>query len=224
MRPSILLLTLLVPGVSAMAEEIPAASLEPIKTWIAQQALAHTLSADFVQTRRLRMLRDPVSRPGRFWFRAPGSFRWELGVPPETIALRGKDALFLLTTKTKKFTRQEISARAARGGFRDLPGMEFPMARDYPDFARRFEVRHVKVDGNLCTANILPLDQQARKYLEKIEIVFDTATGILSAFEIAFRDGSALRNEFSNVRVNREIDPATFDPDLTGYTEIRGKD
>jgi len=219
----ILLLSFILLGMSARAEEIPAASLAPIKKWISQQSNVRTLSADFVQTRRLRMLRDPVIRSGRFWFQAPGSFRWELGVPPETIAVRGKDAVFLISAKARKFTRQDPSAPAAKGGLPDLPMMEFPMARDYTDFARRFEVRSLKVEDSHCTANILPRDARAQKFLEKVEVVFNTETGTLFAFEICLRDGSALRNEFSNVQVNREIDPATFAFDLTGYTATRGK-
>jgi outer membrane lipoprotein carrier protein len=224
MRKFLLIAPLCLLGMSARAEEIPAAAMAPIKRWIAQQADIRTLSADFVQTRRLRVLRDPVARPGQFWFATPGSFRWQLGNPPETIALRRKDAVYLISVKGRKFSRQDPAAMAAKSGMRDMPMMEFPMATDYASFAKRFEVRSIKVDGGLCTANILPRDASARKFLQKVEVVFDTNTGDMHAFEVAFRDGSALRNEFSNVQVNRRIDPATFSFDLTGYTETRGKD
>ncbi len=223
MRKIALLLPLLLLGMSVRAEKEAAIPTAPIKKWIAQQKDVRSLSADFVQTRRLRMLRDPVARPGRFSFQAPGSFRWELGTPPETIALRKDDAMFLISVKGRKYLRQEPGALPKKPGMRDLPMMEFPLAADYADFIRRFEVRSLTQQGSRCTASILPRDPQARKFLQKIEVVFDTETGNLQAFEIAFRDGSALRNEFSNVQVNRRIAPATFDYDLTGYTATRGK-
>jgi outer membrane lipoprotein carrier protein len=223
MRKFLLIAPIFLLGMSLRADDIPAAALAPIKRWIAQQGDIRTLSADFVQTRRLRVLRDPVARPGHLWFATPGGFRWQLGDPPEMIALRRKDAVYLISVKARKFTRQDPAAMAAKSGMRDMPMMEFPMATDYADFTRRFEVRSIKVDGNRCTANILPRDAGARKFLQKVEVVFDPETGDMQAFEVAFRDGSALRNEFSNVQVNRRIDPAIFSFDLTGYTETRGK-
>ena len=36
-------------------------------------------------------------------------------------------------------------------------------------------------------------------------------------FEMAFRDGSSMRNEFSNVKMNQKIDHHIFDFDFTGY-------
>ena len=41
--------------------------------------------------------------------------------------------------------------------------------------------------------------------------------GHLIAFEMALRDGSSMRNEFSNVRVNQKLDRSVFHYDLTGY-------
>ena len=38
-----------------------------------------------------------------------------------------------------------------------------------------------------------------------------------SEFEMAFRDGSSMRNEFSNVKMNQKIDHHMFDFDFTGY-------
>jgi outer membrane lipoprotein-sorting protein len=70
--------------------------------------------------------------------------------------------------------------------------------------------------------DILPKDRSARKFLKRIRLSFNTDNGDLRAFEIAFRDGSALRNEFSNIRVNRKLDSSIFDFDFSGYTVTDG--
>ncbi len=189
----------------------------PLRKWVDQQRDVRTISADFVQTRRLRVLRDPVSRPGRIWFSPPGRFRWELGRPPETIVLRRDRQAFLISVKKKEARAFPPDQVAEKNGMQDLPAMEFPMAVDYADFAARFDVLAVEVAGGRCDADILPRDAQAQKFLKRIRISFDVTTGQLLAFEVASRDGSVLRNEFSNVRLNGKIDPSVFDFDFTGY-------
>jgi len=57
-----------------------------------------------------------------------------------------------------------------------------------------------------------------------LKIDFDTASGHMLSFEMATKDGSSMRNEFSNVRVNQKIDRRVFDYDLTGYEVTDGKD
>ena len=63
----------------------------PVKRWIARQDDFRAVTADFTQTRSLRALRSPLASPGRLWFKAPNSFRWELGKPAKTIVLRKGD-------------------------------------------------------------------------------------------------------------------------------------
>ena len=71
---------------------------------------------------------------------------------------------------------------------------------------------------------MLPRDAQARKFLAALKLDFNTANGHLLAFEMVTRDGSSLRNEFSNVQVNPKIDRGVFDFDLTGYEVVDAKD
>ena len=59
-----------------------------LDAWLAQQAQAKTWSADVVQIRKLKSLVRPLESRGRVWFRQPNRFRWQLGEPPRTIAVR----------------------------------------------------------------------------------------------------------------------------------------
>ena len=59
-----------------------------LDAWFAAQKDLHSWSADFVQTRILKTLTQPLTAVGRLWFAEPNDFRWELGRPAQTIALR----------------------------------------------------------------------------------------------------------------------------------------
>src|SRR5262245_23984784 len=50
-----------------------------LRSWLAAQTNIQTWSADFVQTRTLKALAQPLTASGHVWFAAPNRFRWELG-------------------------------------------------------------------------------------------------------------------------------------------------
>ena len=194
--------------------------LAPLKKWLARQDDFRSVAADFTQTRALRVLRDPVATPGRLWFTSAGALRWELGAPAKTIVLRKGDSLLFINPAKKTAERQPTD----RAGGPGMAMMRFPLAKDFADFQRQFEVLALSAVDTRTKVEITPRDPQARKFLKLMKIDFDTATGHLHAFEMAFRDGSSMRNEFSNVRVNQKFDRATFDYDLTGYEVKNAKE
>ncbi len=191
--------------------------LAPLKRWLARQEEVRTVQADFVQTRTFHALRDPLASPGHLWFSAPNRFRWELGDPPKTVVLRKGEGGFLIQPNKRRAERLDSATSGQPGGSNAMPMLNFPLAKDYEDFNRQFEVLALAATGTRCRAELLPRDPQARKFLETLRLDFDTDTGNLLSFEAVTKDGSSLRNEFSNVRLNQKIDPRVFDFDLTGY-------
>jgi outer membrane lipoprotein-sorting protein len=190
--------------------------LAPVKKWIARQDEFRSVAADFTQTRALRVLKDPVATPGRLWFTAAGALRWELGSPAKTIVVRKGDDTLIINPAKKTAERQPAEGSpGARPGIGAM--MRFPLARDFADFQRQFEVLALSSANNRTRMEIAPRDPQTRKFMKVIKIEFDSANGHLHAFEMAFKDGSSLRNEFSNVRVNQKFARDLFEYDLTGY-------
>ena len=196
----------------------------PVKKWIARQEDFRAVTADFVQSRALRALRNPLKSEGRLWFRAPSSFRWELGKPAKTVVIRKGDFIYIVQPEKKRAERMPAGAAAnQQSGAAALAMMEFPFARDFADFQKRFETLAIDTDGARCRLTLMPRDARARKMLNALKLEFNTTTGHLLSFEIATRDGSSLRNEFSGVEVNPKIAPAVFDFDLTGYEILDAK-
>ena len=208
-------------AVPAFAAEPP--DLAPIKKWIAKQDELRTVQADFTQTRSLRALRDPIATPGHIWFSAPDSLRWELGEPAKTIVLRKGDTYFLIQPAKKKAQRYAASEIGKQGGAQGFAMMNFPLAKDFADFNRQFETLAVIKTEDRCHLEVLPRDAQARKILAAIKIDFDSATGHLLSFELVTREGSSMRNDFTNVRMNQKLDRHLFEYDFTGYEIVDGK-
>ena len=225
MRLLVFLILLFGPSPALLAAEN--FDLTPVKKWIARQDEVRTVQADFTQTRAFRALQSPVAIPGHLWFSAPQSLRWELGDPAKVILLRNGDTAYFIQPGKKRAERlpaDHLGGRAdSRNSAQAFAMMKMPLAKDYADFNRQFEVLAVSTQENRCHLEIIPSDASAKKMLTALKLDFDTTTGHLLTFEIALRDGSWLRNEFSNVRLNQKIERRVFDFDLAGYEIVEAK-
>jgi outer membrane lipoprotein carrier protein len=206
---------LLLPAFLAVVVSAPAAGPDTavLDRWIARQAAIRSLSADFTQTRALRVLRNPVAAKGRLWFQAPGSFRWEVGAPPKTIVLRQDDDIRVIEPPKK-----QVKIEAAKIGQREAGLMEFPFVRSREDLEKRFEILDLRTADGICRVKLAPRDTQG--FLTGIQLVFDTSSYHLLSLEMTFRDGSSMRNEFSNVQVNEKLPAGTFAFDTAGFEVI----
>src|SRR5437868_15092153 len=92
-----------------------AADIHPsVASWLSAQTNLQTWSADFVQTRRLKSLTQPLTATGHVWFAAPSRFRWELGHPAQTIAVREPKELLIMYPRLKRVERLPLTG--------DMPG------------------------------------------------------------------------------------------------------
>jgi len=212
MRRFFLLCSLLALAPLAHAAELSPADRAALDQWIERQAKIKTLSADFVQTRILRALKSPVAPAGRMWFRAPGDFRWELGTPPKTIVIRHGETVSFIEPEKKRASLSPDEAMKKKAGM-----MDFPFVATPAEFDRRFEIVSFERDGDLCRAVLRAKEGPAREYLKALKLVFSTATGNLATLEMSFRDGSALRNDFTNVKINEKLPAGIFEYDLDGF-------
>jgi len=220
MRPFLPLFCILCALPARPAEPL---DLAPVRKWLARQDELRSVEADFTQIRALRALRDPITTPGHLWFSAPDSLRWELGEPARTIVVRKGDTYYLIQPAKKKAERYKAESMAKKGGAMGFAMMNFPIAKDFADFNRQFETLAVSVSSDHCHLEILPRDAQAQKFLQAIKLDFDTASGHLLCFELVTREGSSLRNDFANVRMNQKFDRRVFEYDFTGYEIVDGK-
>src|SRR4051794_6532649 len=100
-------------GLAAAAEK------SALTAWMDAQTNIHTWSADCTQTRSFKTLTQPLTESGRVWFEQPNRFRWELGNPAKTIAVRDKGEMLLLYPRLKRVERYPLDA-SAPGPWRDV--------------------------------------------------------------------------------------------------------
>lgn len=204
---------------TAIAEEM---DFTPVKRWIAQQSEIRTISADFTQTRSLKTVRKPLVTPGHIWFKSPQHLRWELGDPPKTLVIRKGNEILIITPAEKKVKRMLASEMS--GPESQIFGMmDFTNIRSLEEFQRQFEILSVKPSGDQCELELKSKSPSA-KFLSKLRLRFSTSSGVVLTLEMNFKDGSFMRNDFNNVRVNGSVEEGKFSQDLAGYEVVNAKE
>ncbi len=188
--------------------------------WLAAQTNLKSWSADFIQTRHLKALTQPLTTPGRVWFIAPDRFRWELGQPAQSIALRTGDELLVLSPKLKRAERYTLSA-AARGPMKDaLALLDTGFPRDATEFRRRFDLLAVTETNATFALRLQPRTAAARRLMPELTVHAATNDFALTATELRFADGSRLRNDFTRALKNPALDPGLFSVPLDATWKV----
>ena len=195
------------------ALSLPAADTNAIvNAWLTAQTNLTTWQADFTQTRALSTLTQPLTARGRVWFAAPRRFRWELGEPPQTIAVRQPTEVLILYPRLKRAERYPLDAASA-GPWKDAMALldaGFPRSRAELDAT--FAIAALTETNGLHTLALQPKSASARKLMPEIQLTFSLRDHVLHATQLRFTDGSLLRNDFTNIVTNPRLDDALFQP------------
>ncbi|HTD65845.1 MAG TPA: outer membrane lipoprotein carrier protein LolA [Candidatus Limnocylindria bacterium] len=191
------------------------ADLPPALTrFLSAQTNLQTWSADLTQIRQLKALTQPLTSTGHVWFAAPNKFRWEIGSPAQTIAVRGGDEMLVIYPRLKRVEKYPLSGEKM-GQWKDtLALLEAGFPRSEADIHQRFKVVSITPTNDVAVVVLQPKSASARRMMPQISIVFATNDFQLRATELQFGDGSTMRNEFRNAELNPKLDPALFAPKL----------
>jgi len=188
-----------------------AAELEPeVVRWLAAQTNVQTWSAEFRQTRTLKSLTQPLTTTGHVWFTAPNKFRWELGQPAQTIALRASQEMLVIYPRLKRVERYPLTGDQADGWRDTLALLEAGFPRSGADLEAQYNILSQNAAGGTAHLVLQPKSPSARRMMPRIEIDFDTQGLSLRATELHFADGSSLRNDFTNTVLNPPLASETF--------------
>jgi len=191
-----------------------AESESALTRWLASQSHIQTWSAEVIQTRALKSLAQPLTATGRVWFAAPNRFRWELGNPPQTIALRQPDQMLVVYPKLKRAERFPLTGNHAGPWTDTLALLEAGFPRSRSELESRFRIESETTTDGVHEVTLQPKSASARRMMPHIKIAFATGDFSLRATELEFTDGSRMRNDFTNAVMNPKLDDSLFTYDV----------
>jgi outer membrane lipoprotein-sorting protein len=209
------LTAILLPGTNAPAQAADSANL--LSAWLNAQTNIQTWSADFTQIRSLKALTQPLTATGHVWFAAPNRFHWELGNPPQTIAVRQPDQLMVVYPKLKRAERYPLTGAEINEWRDTLALLDAGFPRSRTEIESRFNILSQQTADGIHILTLQPKSDNARRFMPQIKISFDINTFALHSTELQFQDGSTMQNVFTNALLNPKIDEQLFHPNVEGY-------
>lgn len=198
---------------AAVRSDAPsAATTALLDAWFSAQSNTRTWSAEVRQTRWLPTFTQPLMSTGQVWVALPDRFRWELGRPAQTIAIRSATELVLLYPRLLRAERYPLKASATAPWREALALLEagFPSRRE--TLLERFEVREPIPTNGLYLLVLTPRNPATRKLLTEITVRLDTNSYVLAGTEVVFADGMRMRSDFVHPIQNPSLDDALFQP------------
>jgi outer membrane lipoprotein-sorting protein len=181
--------------------------------WFAAQTNMQNWTADFTQTRSLVALSQPLKSKGKVWVE-PGSFRWELGQPPQTIVVRNPNELLILYPRFKRAELYPLDKIPA-GPIKDAMALlDVSVPRDRASMEEHFQLMSATETNATLQMTLQPKSISARQFIGTMVIGFHTNNYVIADSEMRFSDGSTLRNDFTNVVYNQPMDSKLFDTNL----------
>lgn len=182
-----------------------------LDAWFAAQKNLHTWSADFVQTRTLKTLTRPLTAKGHIAFAMPNDFRWELGQPAQTIALRHGDEMFVVYPRLKRAERYPLGANTPAEWRDTMSLLQAGFPRDRKEFDAQFQILSFKETNGDWQLSLQPKSVFARRMMPELVIELATNDLSLASTELVFVDGSTMRNDFTNAILNPPLDKNMFE-------------
>ncbi|HSU54368.1 MAG TPA: outer membrane lipoprotein carrier protein LolA [Candidatus Dormibacteraeota bacterium] len=185
-----------------------------LQQWFAAQTNLHTWSADAIQTRVIKTFAQPLVSTGKVWVVTPDHFRWELGKPAQTIALRQPDQLMLVYPRLKRAEKYPLNDKQP-GPWRDaLALMEASFPHSRAELESEFLIGGINESNGVVELRLQPKSLFARKFMTELRIGYRTADFAPAFTDMKFSDGSSMRNDFSNSITNAPIPPSIFQFEL----------
>ncbi|HEY2953239.1 MAG TPA: outer membrane lipoprotein carrier protein LolA [Verrucomicrobiae bacterium] len=185
-----------------------------LTAWLAAQTNIQTWSAEVIQTRTLKTLAQPLTNTGHIWFAAPNRFRWEIGSPAQTIAVRQAVEMLVIYPRLKRAERYPLDGELKSQWKEMLDLLEAGFPRSQSDLETRFKMLSLTSSNDVHRVALQPRSPAARRMMPQITITFSTIGFALRATELQFADGSTLRNEFRNAILNPKLDAGAFEAKL----------
>jgi outer membrane lipoprotein-sorting protein len=189
--------------------------------WFAAQAKVRTWSADFTQTRSLKVLTHPLLATGKVYVAIPDRFRWELGEPAQTIALRQPDQLWVIYPRLQRAEKYPLNNQPSASWKDALSLLEASFPRHRAELESHFHILSLAQTNSEFQIGLEPKNSAARQMLREIQVGFRTNDFSLTSTEMVFSDGSRLRNDFAHAVLNPVLpgDCFEFRPG-TNYTIV----
>ncbi|MCP5005549.1 MAG: outer membrane lipoprotein carrier protein LolA [Planctomycetes bacterium] len=168
----------------------------------------HSITATVYQEKQLPLLDEEINITGIVTIKKPDLLRWDIAKPEKSITVVDGREMTVYYPDVNEAQVCNLSGNlAARSTMRFfstvLSGSMSKMERTFTvDIFRK---------GSEISFKLIPKSRMVRRYISSIFIYYDEETGLPLGFETYTPKGGKTVTRLTNVRVNPEIEPGTFE-------------
>jgi outer membrane lipoprotein-sorting protein len=166
------------------------------------QAQIHTLSAEFVQTTRNTLLKEPVVAKGAFYMTKPDSVLWEY-VSPEPMRFVVSEGAYTGYFPQRKRAEKRDIKRWSEQIFRF-----FGVGQGSQDLAKFYSIALGSNSADMKGSYLLvlsPKKRRVKKNVEEVKLWVDTGTLLPQRIDYVGKDGNQREIRFMNTRLNPDL-------------------
>jgi outer membrane lipoprotein-sorting protein len=166
------------------------------------QAQIHTLSAQFVQTTRNSLLKEPVVARGEFFLTKPDSVLWEYSSPEPMRFVVSQGQYTGYFPERKRAEKRDIK-RWSEQLFRF-----FGLGQGSKDLEKFYGLTLGPADPQMKGTYLLvlsPKKRRVKKNVEEVKLWVDAATLLPQRIDYVGKDGNERQIRFENTRLNPDL-------------------
>jgi outer membrane lipoprotein-sorting protein len=187
----------------------PAETLNQVLTRFDQvQGQIRTLSAEFVQTTRSPLLKDPIVAKGRFYLTKPDSVLWEYSAP-EPMRFAVADGKYTGYFPERKQAEKRDIKRWSEQLFRF-----FGVGQGSKELEKFYEIAlgdPGRATDNTYLLVLSPKKRRVRKRFDEVRLWVDTTSLLPVRIEYVGKDGNEREIRLSNTRFNPDLAAGLYD-------------
>jgi len=166
-------------------------------------AQVHSVQADFIQDKNLKILVRPIVSKGRFVFQAPGNLRWEYITPFRSVLLMYGGRIRKFTERNGALVEEQgLQLDAMQVVLGEISGWLEGRFSDNAAFTTEVKDAH--------TVILVPREEGIRSFIRRIELKIADQAGLLDSVTIVEGPGSSTRLTFSHAVLNQPVAEGLF--------------
>jgi outer membrane lipoprotein-sorting protein len=177
-----------------------------IETTLSSVSRVERISSDFIQERRLAMLKKGTVVRGHFYYEKPDRLRWEQKEPVRGgFIVNGSDL-----RRWGEDGRVESANLAREPAFGLFVSQVFAWCKGDADWLKkRYEIR--VVGRSPATIRLIPTTKAEKRYLEHLTITFSDDRSYVRIVDIQTRDKDVISTTFVNTSIDQPLAKELFE-------------
>jgi len=166
------------------------------------------IRADFVQTRKVRILTRPIVSRGRLVYRRPDDLRWEYSSPLRSVLLLRRGSVERYILRDEGFVRDSSGKLDAMAAV--VREINLWLSGDF-SASKTFRPALARSDRS-TNVELLPIDPSMRSIISRIELRLGSRVGAVESITIDEGSEGTTQIDFNDVRINEGVSDADFAP------------